>query len=109
MGARCGGRGALWGPRCGCGWVFGLLQKCRGGRAERPAQSRAQPLRPLAPAPQIGDEEGAAEHRRQINSGRLNQRISQAQGGKTQQQRQAKGGRKGGSGASTARAGGRRV
>ncbi|KAI7836105.1 hypothetical protein COHA_010007 [Chlorella ohadii] len=59
----------------------------------------------------IGDEAGAAECRRMANAGRLSQRMAAA-GGKQQQQRQQKagaGGRKSGTGASTARAGGRRV
>ena len=62
-----------------------------------------------ASRPQVGDEEGAAEMRRAANGCRLNQRINS---GKQQQQRTQKGstGKKsGGSGASTARAGGRRV
>jgi hypothetical protein len=58
----------------------------------------------------IGDEAGAAECRRMANAGRLSQRMAAA-GGKQQQQRPQKpsGGRKSGTGASTARAGGRRV
>ena len=60
---------------------------------------------------QIGDEAGAAECRRMANAGRLSQRMAAAAGGKQQQQRQQKpgGARKSGTGASTARAGGRRV
>lgn len=59
----------------------------------------------------IGDEEGAAEARRMLNEGKLQHRLSQM--GK-QQQRGAAGSKPGGkrsssSGASTARAGGRRV
>lgn len=76
-------------------------------------RSHPPPLSTHTPPPtQVGDEEGAAEMRRLANAGRLNQRLSQSQKqqqqGRGGQQKQG-GGRKSGTGASTARAGGRRV
>ena len=102
--------------KCCCGWwaVQGLRPEAgqTGCHTCLPAVVIHLPGAPPAYALQVGDEEGAVEARRQANECRLNQRLSQVGKQQGRAQKSGTGANKrsgGGTGASTARAGGRRV